>query len=350
MRKARQIPYTSLAVSLLFSITLVIFSIHGLHAVSRTHVFSKLVWPLVRLILAIGAGLVAGEIIEAAGWTRKLAVITGPLFRFGRLGHHCSVAFTTAFVSGVASNAMLQDFYKDRKISKTQLYLTNLANQLPAFFVHLPTTFFMVVPITRWAGILYFLLNFIAAILRMVIVLIYGHVRLPQEPIAQEDAVSSASVQASKDFKTILQKLRQKFPGRLTRMVVYVIPIYVIVFILNSMNVFDMTRDWLARFITTSFIPMESLSLVVLSFTAEFASGFAAAGALMDAGVITTQQTVLALLIGNVIAAPIRTLRHQVPWYVGVFSPRMGLELLLMGQGFRIVSVIIVGFLYYILI
>jgi hypothetical protein len=350
MRKARQIPYTSLAVSLLFSFTLVIFSIHGLHAVSHAHVFSRLVWPLIRLILAIGAGLVAGEIIEAAGWTRKLAVITGPLFRFGRLGHHCSVAFTTAFITGEASNAMLQDFYRDRKISKTQLYLTNLANQLPAFFVHLPTTFFMVVPITRWAGILYFLLNFIAAILRMVIVLIYGHVRLPQESITPADAASSASPQASKDFKTILQKLWKKFPGRLIRMAVYVIPIYVVVFILNSMNVFDMTRDWLARFITTSFIPMESLSLVVLSFTAEFASGFAAAGALMDAGVITTQQTVLALLIGNVIAAPIRTLRHQVPWYVGVFSPRMGLELLLMGQGFRIVSVILVGFLYYILI
>jgi hypothetical protein len=95
---------------------------------------------------------------------------------------------------------------------------------------------------------------------------------------------------------------------------------------------------------------VESLSLVVLSFTAEFASGFAAAGALMDAGVITTQQTVLALLIGNIIAAPIRTLRHQVPWYVGVFSPRMGLELLLMGQGFRIVSLILVGFIYYLMI
>jgi hypothetical protein len=70
----------------------------------------------------------------------------------------------------------------------------------------------------------------------------------------------------------------------------------------------------------------------------------------MDAGVITTQQTVLALIIGNVIAAPIRTLRHQLPWYVGVFSPRMGMELLLMGQGFRVVSLILVGFLYYVLI
>lgn len=350
MRKARQIPYTSLAVSLLFSITLVIYGIHGLHAVSKTHLYSRLVWPLIRLMLAISAGLVAGEIIEAAGWTRKLAVLTGPMFRFGRLGHHSSVAFTTAFISGVAANAMLQDFYKDEKITRKQLYLTNLANQLPAFFVHLPTTFFMVVPITRWAGILYFLLTFLAAVLRMIVVLIYGHFRLPQENTVQNALVSAAEPPSAKDFRTILQKIWKKFPLRLSRMAVYVVPIYVVVYILNAMHLFDMTRDWLARFITTSFIPVESLSLVVLSFTAEFASGFAAAGALMDAGVITTQQTVLALLIGNIIAAPIRTIRHQVPWYVGVFSPRMGLELLLMGQGFRIVSLMLVGFVYYLLI
>jgi hypothetical protein len=350
MRKARRIPYTSLAVSLLFSVTLVVFSIHSLNAISRAHTFSRLVWPLVRLMLAISVGLVVGELIEATGWTRRLAVIAGPLFRFGRLGNRCSVAFTTAFISGVASNAMLQDYYKDEKITRKQLYLTNLANQLPAFFAHLPTTFFMVVPITRWAGTLYFILTFIAAVLRMACVLIYGHFRLPKEIMAPDDASAPVVAPASRNFRTIWQNLWKKFPPRLANMAVYVIPIYVVVFILNSMNVFDITRDWLARFITTSFIPMESLSLVVLSFTAEFASGFAAAGALMDAGVITTQQTVLALIIGNVIAAPIRTLRHQLPWYVGVFSPRMGLELLLMGQGFRVVSLILVGFLYYVLI
>ena len=349
MRKAKPIRYTPLAVSLLLSVTLVIVSIYGFHATSRAHVFSKLVWPLIRLMLAISAGLVAGEIIEASGWTRRIAVIAGPLFRFGRLGQHCSVAFTTAFISGVASNAMLQDYYKDGKITRSQLYLTNLANQLPAFFAHLPTTFFMVVPITRWAGTLYFLLTFIAAILRMACVLIYGHFRLPKDSFAS-DVASSTIPHAAKEFRTILRNLWKKFPARLITMAVYVIPIYVVVFILNSMNVFEMARDWLARFITTTFIPMESLSLVVLSFTAEFASGFAAAGALMDAGVITTKQTVLALIIGNVIAAPIRTLRHQLPWYVGVFSPRMGLELLLMGQGFRVVSLILVGFLYYVLI
>jgi hypothetical protein len=93
---------------------------------------------------------------------------------------------------------------------------------------------------------------------------------------------------------------------------------------------------------------MESLSLVVLSFVAEFTSGFAAAGALMDAGMLTVKQTVLALLVGNVLAFPLRALRHQLPHYMGIYAPRVGAELLVLGQVFRVASIIGVGVLFYI--
>ncbi len=94
-------------------------------------------------------------------------------------------------------------------------------------------------------------------------------------------------------------------------------------------------------------MPVESLSVVMLSFAAEFTSGFAAAGALMQAGILTTKQTVIALLLGNITAFPIRALRHQLPRYMGIFSPKMGLQLLLSGQVFRVLSIIVVGVVYY---
>jgi hypothetical protein len=55
----------------------------------------------------------------------------------------------------------------------------------------------------------------------------------------------------------------------------------------------------------------------------------------------------MALLIGNILAFPVRALRHQLPRYIGIFSPRMGTQILLMGQGFRIASIIVVGINYY---
>ncbi|MFO8085778.1 MAG: nucleoside recognition protein, partial [Desulfobacterales bacterium] len=97
-----------------------------------------------------------------------------------------------------------------------------------------------------------------------------------------------------------------------------------------------------------TFVPVEALSVVILSFVAEFSSGFAAAGALLDAGVISTKETVLALLLGNVIAFPVRALRHQLPRYMGIFSPVMGAKILLLGQFFRVASIAMVGVVYYI--
>jgi len=147
--------------------------------------------------------------------------------------------------------------------------------------------------------------------------------------------------------KGLWEGVMENFPKRIIDVTIYVVPVYIIVFLLNAAGVFNMMRSWLAGYFVTTFMPIEALSVVILSFAAEFTSGFAAAGALLDAGVITTKQTVLALLIGNIIAFPIRALRHQLPRYIGIFSPMMGTQLLLMGQGFRVVSLVIMGTIYY---
>jgi hypothetical protein len=76
-------------------------------------ILARLLWPLTRLMLFITIGLIIGQIIEASGWTKTLAALARPLFRFGRLGDHCGAAFTAAFFSGVTANAMLLDFFKD---------------------------------------------------------------------------------------------------------------------------------------------------------------------------------------------------------------------------------------------
>jgi hypothetical protein len=311
------------------------------------HMAAGLIWPLTRLILLISAGLLIGQIIEATGWTKTLAVLARPLFRFGHLGDHCGAAFTAAFFSGVSSNAMLLDFFKEGKISQRQLFISNFVNQLPAFFLHLPTTFLIVIPLTGLAGVLYFLITFLAVILRTVLFLVYGHFQIP-EPIASGEGPQMPPAKGSKlKFAEIRQRIVSRLPQRLAGITVYVVPIYVLVFVLNAMGMFRWLRDALAGYVATNIMPMESLSVVILSFAAEFTSGFAAAGALLQAGVLSVKQTVMALLIGNILAFPMRTLRHQLPRYIGIFSPKMGTQMLFMGQGFRIVSLIFVGVIYY---
>lgn len=305
-----------------------------------------LLWPLLRVMLFIIIGLIAGQVIEVSGWSRYLGALAAPLFRFSNLGPYCSSVFTAAFFSGLVANGMLLNFYKDGTISRRQLFLTNFINQFPAYFLHLPTTFFIVVSLTGWAGIMYFLVTFAATLLRTLIFMLYG--RLVLTPSTFQGQPPAHKTNGHKAVR-LWNSLKEKLPQRMVNIAIYVIPIYSLVYIVNVMGFFKAARNWMTQYVVTTFIPVEALSVVVLSFAAEFTSGFATAGALMGAGVLTVKQTVLALLIGNIIAFPIRALRHQLPRYIGVFSPKMGTQLLLTGQGFRILSLVFIGWLYYLI-
>jgi hypothetical protein len=346
--KKRKINYKNLGISIVFTLSCLVFSLIYFETVTPDICLKKLGIPLLRLLMFISIGLLAGQLVENMGWTRQLGVLARPFFKFANLGNRCSAAFTTAFISGATANAMLLDFYEDDKISKTQLFLSNYINQFSAFFLHLPTTMFIVLPLTGYAGALYFLITFLAMLLRTLCFLLFGKIYLGKKTYQKENShLKNIGQEKKRDIIEILNKIKSKLPSRIINIIIWVLPIYTLVFILNINGFFDYINKAVSGFLTLSIMPVESLSVVILSFAAEFTSGFAAAGALMDAGVISVKQTVIALLLGNILAFPIRALRHQLPRYMGIFSPQMGLQLLLSGQLFRVLSIILIGTLYY---
>ncbi len=339
-------PVKALAVSAGVSLVLLVLLAATGPRMDLGRIATRLLWPLLRLVALIGLGLVAGQIIEASGWTRHLAAAFRPAFRFGRLGDHCGAAFTTAFFSGTAANAMLLEFYRQGRICRRQLFLVNLLNQFPAYFLHLPTTVFIVVPLTGRAGGIYFLLTFAALVLRCTALLVFGRFFPPDAGCDLSPASPEEPEKEKRPRRGVWAGVRSKLPGRLAAVVVYVVPIYIFIFLLNALGLFAAAEHWLTDTLVSTLVPVESLSIVILGFVAEFTSGFAAAGALMEAGVLSIKETALALLIGNIIAFPIRALRHQLPRYMGIFAPRLGAALLLTGQGYRIASLVLVAVLY----
>ncbi len=358
MNKKSDLPHNSyksfnlkpLMISFGFTFLCLFFSIIYFENLNFHTGIHKLGLPLLRLIVLISIGLFTGQVVESLGWTKHLAIPARPFFSFSNLGNRCSAAFTTAFISGASANAMLLEFYEEKKIDKKQLFLSNYINQFPAFFLHLPTTVFIVLPLTGYAGILYFTITFCATLLRTFCFLLFGRFFLKNTTAKEEKHFKKKNTPGKEiKFSKIIKTIKSKLPGRIIKIIIWVLPVYTIVFILNINGLFDYLNKTLSQFFTISIMPMESLSVVILSFAAEFTSGFAAAGALLDAGVITVKQTVIALLFGNVLAFPIRALRHQLPRYMGIFSPKTGLQLLLSGQFFRVVSIIVVGGFYFVL-
>ncbi len=345
-RTKRKPKYRQFLISILLSLIILASGLYFIDGISSHSITNRLIFPLIRMMIFIFIGLTAGQIIEATGWSKALSVVARPLFKYGRLGNKCGAVFTSSFISGIAANAMLLDFYIDNKITKKQLFLTNFVNQLPNYFLHLPTTFFIVWPLTGTAGVIYLMITFTAVVLRVSLFLTFGRFTIKED--RSEDRIKK-SKETRKSKKSILENIKQKLPERLINIATFVLPVYIFIFMLTQAGIFKHANVLITKYIPVTFIPIESFSVVVLSFFTEFTSGFAAAGAMMDGGLLTTKQTVIALLTGNILAFPLRALRHQLPRYIGIFSPKMGTELLLMGQTFRIVSLIVVGMVYYLL-
>lgn len=167
-KKTPWLLYGILAALLLLALLVFYFGSPAISSSFKDPIFlwKRLVKPLLRMTLLISFGLFAGQIIEASGWTGRLSAIVRPLMRWGHLPDGSGASFTTAFVSGTAAQAMLVTFHEEGKLTRKEVILTSLLNGLPAYFLHLPTTFFIILPLAGQAGLLYLVLTLIATLLR----------------------------------------------------------------------------------------------------------------------------------------------------------------------------------------
>lgn len=308
-----------------------------------------LVRPLGVMLLSLAAGLAAGLAIEGGGWAPMLARVASPVMRWGRLPEACGAAFTTAFLSAAAANALLMEAYRDGRLTLREMRLGYLMGTgIPVFLLHLPTTFFIVTPLARGAGVTYLAINGVAALLRTVGVLFATRLtstpESPDDPkLASPGPASPGQASPAQGTRTrSLRPFSERFRMRLTRLVLFTAPTYLLMYALHQGGVFDALRNATAHWLADGLLPVEAAGVLVFSVASEFSSGVAAAGALLAAGSLTTQETVLALIIGGIIATPLRAIRHQFPAHAGIFTPTLGLSLLVQSQLLRIASVVVV--------
>jgi len=305
--------------------------------------WNGLFWPLIRLTFFISVGLLVGNLIESLQWTRYAAKLAAPLARRARLKDISAASFSMAFFSGVTANTMLSEAHDKGAISDRELVLSNLFNSLPTYFLHLPTIFFIAAPFIGSAAAVYVGLTAFAAVLRTLAIVLLGKFLLPPVPTGclpcQLDEMGKNHDQIS-----ALKKTWKRFRKRLPKVLYLTAPIYTIVFVLKQIGLFAWIQDSMAGNVSMfSFLPPEALGIVAFHMAAEFTAGLAAAGALiMDAG-LTETQVILALMLGNVLSSPMRAVRHQLPYYAGIFKPRMAVKLIACNQVLRAVSIALVG-------
>ncbi len=309
--------------------------------------WEKLVWPLIRLLFFISIGLFAANLIESLNWTKKVSALSRPLIRAGNLPDRVGAAFSMALFSGVAANTMLAESYNCGYLNKKELVLANLFNSLPTYFLHLPTVIVITVPLIKSAAFIYVGITFGAALFRTFTIVLIGRVLLNKPDIPASLTIPDIKID---DKSKILSKTWKRFKRRMRKILVFTIPIYIIIFILNRLDFFNYIEDLMAGYLHfTPWLSPQALGIIALHLAAELTAGLAAAGALLQEGVLSNKEIILALLIGNIISSPVRAIRHQFPYYAGIFKPKLATELIFYNQCFRILSLILVGTFYFII-
>ena len=311
--------------------------------------WERLCWPLLRLIASLSFGLLIANFIEALNWTRKIAILARPLVRMGNMSDVTGASFSMAVFSGVSANTLLSEAYDQQKISRTELILANLFNSLPTNFVHLPTMFFITFPLIKGAAIVYVGLTLSAALLRTFTIVFISRLLLPK-PERATDSSEENREEGGIDWKGAFDKSWIRFKRRIRKIILITVPIYLVIFFMNRIGYFRELEQAAAAYLT--FIPWlspQAMGIITLQMATELTGGVAAAGALLQEGVMSHREVILALMVGNVLSSPLRAVRHQFPYYAGIFKPKIALELIVCNQAFRIISLVIMGTVYFFL-
>ncbi|MDR2488086.1 MAG: hypothetical protein LBD42_01060 [Desulfovibrio sp.] len=302
--------------------------------------------PLCRLVLTMGVGMLLAGLIESLHWTRFAARLALPLARMGYLREAAGASFSLAFFSPAAANALLADAYAAGTLSRRELVFANLFNSSPAFLVHLPTVFSMAFAFLGSKAYMYVGLTFAAAISRTICTVIAGRCLLPRPARTLSDGVATGS--QKRHWRQTVKDTLTRCKKRIFKVLVVTIPVYCVFFALQQAGCFALLEKWLAGHAgMLSFLNPHAISIIAISLAAESGAAMSAAASLSAGGSLADHEVITALLAGNIIAAPMRALRHQFPSYAGMFSPGLALYLVLVNQLCRAASLIAVTALYY---
>lgn len=305
----------------------------------------QVIWPIIRITFFIVLGLFIANFIESLNWTHRLAVVARPLIKAGHLSDVTGASFSLAFFSGVSANTMLAEAFNKGQISKKELVLANLFNSLPRFFLHLPTVFFLTAPLIKLGAFIYVGITFSGALLQTLSVVLAGKILLPKNGNMQ----SAPAIPVDKtNLKQAFNKSIKRLNKRIFKILKFMVPVYLLFFILNWYGLFARVEEYLAANVWfLNWLNPQALGIVVLHVTAEFSAGLAAASVLLAESSLTYKEVVLALIVGNILATPIRALRHQLPYYTGIYTPKLALQLVGISQITRALCVIVVAVCYY---
>jgi hypothetical protein len=235
-----------------------------------------------------------------------------------------------AFGSGVAAYAMLAKYHEDGLISKKEMFLAAMINSFPGVLLHWRSMLPVVIPLLGTIGLVYFLIFVLIGLVKTALLMIVSRILLPVTPEPELTAESKPRPPLKEAFK---QSLKTSW-RILRRMVLITVPTMLLISILIKAGVFNGLTTYLSGISAYLPIPASGLSIIAAMFGHSIAA-YTVASNLLAAGEIAAKGIILSLIIGSVFSSTIYMFRDVLPYYVGVFGPKAGMQITLLSSAIR---------------
>lgn len=275
-------------------------------------------------------GVVVAEFIVAMKLMDKFVFLARPITSFAHLSEECGVSFITAFVSPLSANSMLIAFYSNGIITKQEMFIASMMSSFPAIIMHWRAMLPVLIPLLGFTGLLYFLILVLVGLLKTLLVMTFGRILLKKIDANFTNRISEERPPVKEAVKICLITSK----GTVKRILTMTIPTTFIVFILMGVGVFDILTSHLSGVTTYFPVPIAGLSIIAAQF-ANFVAAQTIAGNLLSTGVLTSKEIIITLLVGDVLSSISAMIRFLMPYYVGIFGPKIGMQILIIATAIR---------------
>ncbi len=298
---------------------------------------------LISVIPATVIGIVLMELLIELGLVQKLGFVTAPFMHFAHLREEAGISFLVSFGSPTAGNSMVAELNKKGLINRKETIIASLINSFPSTFIIVRDLLPVLIILLGTTGLIYLGIVVGVGLLRTAITLILGHFLLaPKKPAIIERHAEKKTFGAA--FRNALSF---SLPP-LRRIIPTMIISAIIVFQLIDIGFFDAISVYLKGFPTLEYLPPQGLPVIAAWFASNIGA-YTIAGGLLADGIMSSKEIVITLLVGRVLSSIMR-LRFTIPYYTGIFSPKLGMQImllaLLMQEGITVVVIVLLAMLW----
>ena len=281
---------------------------------------------LLRTVPIVAIGVLIAEVLIALRVTDRIAKIAYPVTTFSHLPRECGASFLLAFVSSQAADAMLVDYHHKGVIGRGELIVAALINSFPAVVMHWRYLIPDYVPLLGGFGLLYIVILMGIGFLKTGIVMVAGRMLLPGVPASAPPEKPSGKTLS---LREALSAAAGPTAKTLRRILGIMIPTLVIVAFLIEAGVFETVAAYLEGASRLFPIPPEGIAIIAAKFGSYVAAASLASG-LLAAGDMTGRDIVITLLVANLLTSVGTYLRWLGSFYIAIFGPRRGTEIMLL--------------------